>query len=303
MIRIILSLIVFTFFSCEKNDEFFLETIIFPDLSGTLNIYSGSFEGGESVTLEAFPNEFFEFVSWSGSEAGNSPIITFIMNENKLIYAEFRKKDSDGDGYYDAPCDRNKEIFYTDPVSGNSWWTDNWRECDGYWAQNSNNNNQWQFYPSQWKEDKFPTNAAEWSDNDGDGTGDNSDTDDDNDGTIDTQDDFPYDPTEQKNTDKPTITNGYLTDDDNDGLLDTLEATLGTNPEKPDTDDDGLSDYDEVELDTDPLNPDTDGDVLTDSEEVENKTNPLSPDSDQDGLTDGMEILDNLKMLLNNFLF
>ena len=32
-----------------------------------------------------------EFVSWSGSEAGNSPIITFIMNENKLIYAEFRK--------------------------------------------------------------------------------------------------------------------------------------------------------------------------------------------------------------------
>ena len=75
MIRIILLLIVFTFFSCEKNDEFLLETIIFPDLSGTLNIYSGSFQGGESVTLEAYPNEFFEFVSWSGSEAGNLSLI------------------------------------------------------------------------------------------------------------------------------------------------------------------------------------------------------------------------------------
>ena len=70
-------------------------------MSGTLNIYSGSFEGGESVTLEAYPNEFFEFISWSGSEVGNSPIITFTMNENKLIYAEFRKKDSDGDGISD----------------------------------------------------------------------------------------------------------------------------------------------------------------------------------------------------------
>ena len=31
-------------------------------------------------------------------------------------------------------------------------------------GSNSNNNNQWQFYPSQWKEDKFPTNASEWAD-------------------------------------------------------------------------------------------------------------------------------------------
>ena len=101
MIRVALLIIVFTFFSCEKNDEYILETIIFPDLSGTLNIYSGVFGGGESITLEAYPNEFFEFISWSGSESSNSPIITFIMNENKLIYAEFRKKDSDGDGISD----------------------------------------------------------------------------------------------------------------------------------------------------------------------------------------------------------
>jgi hypothetical protein len=64
-------------------------------------------------------------------------------------------KDSDGDGYYDAPCDRDKEIFYTDSNSGFSWWTNNWRECDGYWDLNSNNN--WQYYPSSWIEDKFPT--------------------------------------------------------------------------------------------------------------------------------------------------
>ena len=101
MIRVVLLITVFTFFSCEKNNEFLLETIIFPDLSGTLNIYSGAFGEGESITLEAYPNEFFEFVSWSGSESGNTPTITFIMNENKLIYAEFRKKDSDGDGISD----------------------------------------------------------------------------------------------------------------------------------------------------------------------------------------------------------
>jgi gliding motility-associated-like protein len=220
-------------------------------------------------------------------------------------------KDTDGDGYYDAPCDRNKEVYYTDPDTGFSWWTDNWRECDGYWAQNPNNNNNWQYYPSSWVEDKFPTNANEWADNDGDGTGDNSDTDDDNDGTIDTEDDFPNNPAEQKNTDKPTIANGYLTDDDNDGVYGEdynndgwVEETTGDRRRfdfignNQDLDDDGdlYLDVDEIASGTDPLDPDDfpgstfrdqDKDGLSDGYEINNNTDPKNWDSDGDGVSDG----------------
>jgi len=87
--------------SCEKIDSYSLETVIFPDLSGTLNIYNGTFSPGEEVIIEAYPNENFEFVSWGGSELGNDPILTVVMNEDKLIYVEFKMKDSDGDGIND----------------------------------------------------------------------------------------------------------------------------------------------------------------------------------------------------------
>jgi len=40
------------------------------------------------------------------------------------------KGDTDGDGYWDCECDPNKFIFYTD-FYGDSYWTDNWRFCNG----------------------------------------------------------------------------------------------------------------------------------------------------------------------------
>ena len=135
--------------------------------------------------------------------------------EDATVGLNKNSKDSDGDGYYDAPCNRDKMVLFTDNY-GNSWYEPNWRECEGSWEQNSDGN--WQFSPSTWIEDEFPTIASEHKDSDGDGTGDNADTDDDNDGYLDDNDDFPNDPTEWLNTDKPTIANGYLTDDDNDGI-------------------------------------------------------------------------------------
>ncbi|MDC3368682.1 gliding motility-associated C-terminal domain-containing protein [Flavobacteriaceae bacterium] len=220
-------------------------------------------------------------------------------------------KDSDGDGYYDAPCDRTKQIFYTDPDTGYSWWTDNWRECDGYWAQNPDNNNKWQYYPSSWIEDKFPTNRLEWSDNDNDGIGDNEDTDDDNDGTLDSEDDFPYDSSEQKNTDKPTIANGYLTDADGDGIYGEdynndgwVEETTGDRRrfdfvgDNKDLDDDGdlFLDVDEIASGTDPLDPDdfpgsdSDRDGFSDTYEINVlKTDPNDWDTDDDGVSDGWQ--------------
>ncbi len=75
--------------------------MVFPEVGGTLNIYGGIFSEREEVILVATPNEFFEFVSWSGSEEGEDSILTFIMDDNKTIYAEFKKIDTDGDGYSD----------------------------------------------------------------------------------------------------------------------------------------------------------------------------------------------------------
>ncbi len=88
-------------FSCDQLENFSLQTIIFPEVGGSLNIYGGIFSEGEEVMLVATPNEFFEFISWSGSEVGTDSTLTFVMNENKIIYAEFKKKDTDGDGYSD----------------------------------------------------------------------------------------------------------------------------------------------------------------------------------------------------------
>ncbi len=102
-ISIILSFLI----SCEKIDSYTLDTIIFPDLSGTLNIYNGTFSPGEEIIIEAYPNEYYEFVSWGGSVSGEDSKISIVMNENKLIYAEFKLKDSDGDGINDAIDRRN----------------------------------------------------------------------------------------------------------------------------------------------------------------------------------------------------
>ena len=81
-ICIILSYLI----SCEKVEVYTLDTIIFPDLSGTLNIYNGTFSPGEEVIIEAYPNEYFEFVSWGGSVSGEDSKVSLVMNENKLIY-------------------------------------------------------------------------------------------------------------------------------------------------------------------------------------------------------------------------
>ena len=59
MTRSISIIILFALLSCEKNESFTLETIIFPDLSGTLNIYGGTFQAGEEIILEAFASNSY----------------------------------------------------------------------------------------------------------------------------------------------------------------------------------------------------------------------------------------------------
>jgi len=223
-------------------------------------------------------------------------------------------KDSDGDGYYDAPCNREKMVRYTDDY-GNSWYEPNWRECDGSWqyvdTDNDGQEDQWEFTATTWLEDKFPTLSNEWSDFDNDGIGDNTDTDDDNDNYLDVNDDFPNDPSEWLNTDKPTQANGGLTDNDNDGIfgedygndgwIDELGDRnkfdfLGNNKD-PDDDGDLFLDVDEIYNGTDPLDAtdypgsgfgDFDGDGLSNTYETTgNRSDPKKWDTDGDGISDG----------------
>ncbi len=277
--------------------------------------------------LDAFPTDPNSSKDSDGDGLSDSYEDANGLNKNS--------KDSDGDGYYDAPCNRDKMVLFTDDY-GNSWYEPNWRECDGDWNRVDTDNdgvyneddddddgdgildvndndwyNTWEFTPSTWKEDKFPTLASEYADFDEDGIGDNTDTDDDNDGYLDVNDDFPNDPTEWLNTDKPTIDNGGLADWDNDGIYgedygndgwideinDHRKYDFIGNNKDPDDDGDLFLDVDEIFNGTDPLDKndypgggtgDSDFDGLSDKYEIEvSKTDPFNWDSDGDGMSDG----------------
>ncbi len=51
--------------------------------------WSGSFDYGASVTLEAIPDECWEFSSWSGDASGTDNPVIITMDANKSITAEF----------------------------------------------------------------------------------------------------------------------------------------------------------------------------------------------------------------------
>ncbi|NDB78488.1 hypothetical protein EB155_01365 [archaeon] len=225
-------------------------------------------------------------------------------------------KDSDGDGFYDTPCPRYKLIYYTDPETGNSWWDENWRECEGYWRKadtdgdgifndqdddidgdgilNEDDNDwypSWEYKATTWIEDKFPTDPEEWFDNDGDNIGDNQDDDDDNDGTLDIEDDFPNDPSEQLNTDKPTIENGYLADYNNNGIY-------GEDYNNDGWIDELRGDHRKFDFIGNNQDLDDDGDLYLDIDEIQNGTDPLDPfsfpgsgfaDYDNDGISNNYE--------------
>ena len=67
--------------------------MVFPEVGGTLNIYGGIFSEREEVILVATPNEFFEFVSWSGSEEGEDSI----REEIYLLEDEVQQKNKEID--------------------------------------------------------------------------------------------------------------------------------------------------------------------------------------------------------------
>ncbi len=222
--------------------------------------------------------------------------------------------DTDGDGYFDAPCNPDKLIYWTDEY-GNSWWDNNWRECEGYWSrvdtdgdglwndededddndgilddEDNDHYDHWQFNESTWKGDDFPKDPNEWLDTDGDEVGNNSDNDDDNDGVPDVEDDYPLDSRYKLNSDKPTLENGGLKDWDGDGIFGEDYGNDGWIDEM---------DHRHFDFIPDELDEDDDGDLFLDEDEIYNGTNPLDKndfpgigftDTDKDGLSNNYEI-------------
>ena len=168
------------------QDKDKLEDWIEEVFLGTSATSSDTDADGVNDFYDAFPTK-----SWTVTQTFNSGTTDTDKDGLSDEYEEANglnknNQDSDGDGYKDCACDFNKMVQYTDTESGYTWWEPNWRQCEGEggeWLYDAVKD-EW-YNENQWKEDKFPANANEWSDVDGDGIGDNSDPDSDNDGVND----------------------------------------------------------------------------------------------------------------------
>ena len=83
-------LLIIFFSSCTK--DFILNVTVSPPLSGIVSPESGSYKEGSTVSIVATPNLEYEFVGWLGDERGSNNLLSFQMNSNKNIVAQFQKR-------------------------------------------------------------------------------------------------------------------------------------------------------------------------------------------------------------------
>ena len=101
MKKALVKLLVLILFSCQAESEptyYNLSVSVTPSDSGTVSPQTGEYEEGSSVTIRATGNSNFVFDSWSGNASGSENPLTFTMDRNKNITANFSVADSDGDG-------------------------------------------------------------------------------------------------------------------------------------------------------------------------------------------------------------
>ena len=85
-----LNLLIIFFSSCTK--DFVLNVTVSPPLTGVVSPESGSYKDGSTVSIVATPNSEYDFVGWTGDETGSNNFLSFQMNSNKNIVAQFVKR-------------------------------------------------------------------------------------------------------------------------------------------------------------------------------------------------------------------
>ena len=101
---ILFSLVLFQFISCQKSDDsassitYQLNIAVNPPDSGFVNPSSGTYESGQSVTINVSPNTNYEFDKWTGDWSGSTVPLVLTMDGDKNITANFIVSDSDSDG-------------------------------------------------------------------------------------------------------------------------------------------------------------------------------------------------------------
>ena len=85
-----LNLLIIFFSNCTK--DYLLDVTVSPPLSGIVSPESGSYKEGSTVSIVATPNPEYEFVGWSGDETGSANLLSFEINSNKNIIAQFQKR-------------------------------------------------------------------------------------------------------------------------------------------------------------------------------------------------------------------
>ena len=100
-------LLIFVFISCAEEtsellSQYTLSTQIIPTEGGSVSPEDGEFNGGTQISVEATPNQYYEFVKWGGDGNGSqSNPIGLTVSSNIRLIAEFDKNDDDEDGILD----------------------------------------------------------------------------------------------------------------------------------------------------------------------------------------------------------
>lgn len=264
--------------------------------NGSIITESGNYKAGQTVEIEAIPDEGYLFIKWESSDGGTfedniSEKTTFTMPENnveiKAVFADHIENKYAPKRFTNSIVLMANASYENDMI--NVFWSTT-LYGDRYTLYKSADGSSFEMIAENIEERSYDVNVSGL-----------------------TSDIFfkvvQMNENEQaeSNIVKMVYTDGVFTeevkDTDSDGVSDYVEDIYGIDTEIADTDNDGLTDYQEIHITfTEPLLVDTDFDGINDGEEdfdndglsnvteIAQDTNPFDADTDSDGLSDNGEI-------------